>query len=177
MLDGVAEELETEGYRSDPITEGTREGRPKLHRKTQLFATRHALRAIADQPDILDLLKRQIQLEARETRDAGAVLEDTGPFPIDTVTREALEGQPPPAAHDGIYYYTVGSKNQNPRSALLDGETTFIVSGPWSFFGYSDFLFLMAATTWVESVEELTELLPATDEGSRKLGRITGKLL
>jgi hypothetical protein len=59
----------------------------------------------------------------------------------------------------------------------LDGETSFIVSGPWSFFGYSDFMFLMAATTWVEGEAELTELLPAGDEGSRRLGRITGKLI
>ncbi len=68
-------------------------------------------------------------------------------------------------------------RNQNPRSAHLDGEISFIVSGPWSFFGYSDFMFLMAATTWVEDEAELTELLPAEDEGSRRLGRITGKLI
>jgi len=30
-----------------------------------------------------------------------------------------------------------------------------IVSGPWSFFGYSDFMFLMAFTTWVDDTEAL----------------------
>ena len=38
-------------------------------------------------------------------------------------------------------------------------------------------MFLMAATTWVESKAELNELLPAGDEGSRRLGRMTGKLI
>lgn len=71
----------------------------------------------------------------------------------------------------------MGSKNQNPRSAHLDGETSFIVSGPWSYFGYVDFMFVMAATTWIESQAELTESLPAGDEGSRRLGRTTGKVI
>ena len=177
MLEEMASELESAGYRPDPIAEGTREGRPKLHRKTQLFATRHALRAVADHPETSALLRRQVALEAQVSGDFQKVLEDVGDFPIDTVTREAMEDEPPEGARDGIYYYTVGSKNQNPRSAHLDGETSFIVSGPWSFFGYSDFMFLMAATTWVESEAELNELLPAGDEGSRRLGRMTGKLI
>jgi len=88
-----------------------------------------------------------------------------------------MEGELPEGARDGLFYYTVGSKNQNPRSAHLDGETSFLVSGPWSFFGYSDFLFLMAATTWVDDAGELTEHLPVTGESSRRLGRITGKVI
>ena len=47
LLDEEADELEAQGYEPFFIAEGTREGRPKMHRKTQFFATRSALRALA----------------------------------------------------------------------------------------------------------------------------------
>jgi hypothetical protein len=40
---------------------------------------------------------------------------------------------------------------QNPRSAFLDGETSLVGAGPRALFGYSDFIFLMTDTTWVET--------------------------
>ena len=72
---------------------------------------------------------------------------------------------------------TVGSRNQDPRSAFLDGETSFVVAGPWSLVGYSDFMLLMAATTWVENEAELTKLIPVEEEKARKIGRLIGKVL
>ena len=50
LLDRVAAELEANGYKPQFIAEGTREGRPKMHRKTQLFVTREALRALRRRP-------------------------------------------------------------------------------------------------------------------------------
>ena len=76
-----------------------------------------------------------------------------------------------------VFYLTVGSKNQDPRSAFLDGETAFVVAGPWSLVGYSDFLLLMSATTWVENEAELTKLIPVEEEKARKIGRRIGKVL
>ena len=46
----VAAELEANGYKPLFIAEGTREGRPKMHRKTQLFVTREALRRVRGRP-------------------------------------------------------------------------------------------------------------------------------
>jgi hypothetical protein len=71
----------------------------------------------------------------------------------------------------------VGSKNQNPRSAFLDGETSFVVAGPWALFGYSDFILLTAATTWVENAAELKELIPVDKEKARRRGRQFGDVL
>jgi len=39
---------------------------------------------------------------------------------------------------------------------------------PWS---YPDFMFLMAATTWVEDEAQIDELVPVTDTKDRQLGR------
>jgi hypothetical protein len=52
-----------------------------------------------------------------------------------------------------------------------------VVAGPWSLVGYSDFLLLMAATTWVQSEAELTSLIPVGEEKARKIGRLIGKIL
>jgi hypothetical protein len=88
-----------------------------------------------------------------------------------------LQKTPPPGTENSIYYLTVGSKNQNPRSAFLDGETSLVVAGPWALFGYSDFILLTAATTWVENAAELKELIPVDKEKARRRGRQFGDVL
>ena len=52
-----------------------------------------------------------------------------------------------------------------------------MVAGPSALWLYSDFMFLMAATTWVESLEEIDALVPVTGERDRSLGRLIQKLL
>jgi hypothetical protein len=51
------------------------------------------------------------------------------------------------------------------------------VAGASSLWLYSDFMFLMADTTWVESLEEIDELVPVTDEKNRSPGRLIEKLI
>jgi len=51
------------------------------------------------------------------------------------------------------------------------------VAGPWALFGYSDFIFLMAATTWVDNEAQLTKLIPIEEEKARKIGRLIRKVL
>jgi hypothetical protein len=52
-----------------------------------------------------------------------------------------------------------------------------VVAGPWSLVGYTDFMLLMAATTWVETGEELTKLIPVEEEKARKIGRLIRMVL
>jgi hypothetical protein len=56
------------------------------------------------------------------------------------------EGARAPAAHP-----RAGRVRRAAALGFLDGETSFVVAGPWALFSYSDFVFLMAATTWVEN--------------------------
>ena len=71
----------------------------------------------------------------------------------------------------------MGSKNQDFRSAFLDGETAYVVAGPWSLVYYPDFLYLMANTEWIETQEEFEDLITVDDTKSRKLGRWIRKVL
>ncbi len=177
LFDAVADELEAEGYKPHFIAKGTREGRPKMHRKTQLFVTREALRSYADVPEVVASLRAQLAARARVTASPAAVLEAESPLETPRPIVERLRTDPPAGFEKAVFYYTVGSKNQDPRSAFLDGETAYVVSGPWSLVGYSDFVLLMAATTWVDSEAELTKLIPVEAERARKLGRRISKIL
>ena len=51
------------------------------------------------------------------------------------------------------------------------------MAGPSALWLYSDFMFLVAATTWVETLEEIDALVPVTSEKDRHLGRLIQKLL
>ncbi len=88
-----------------------------------------------------------------------------------------MKTDPPPGARDALYFLTVGSKNQDFRSAFLDGENAYVVAGPWSLVYYADFLFLMVNTDWVEEQDDLDELISAEDAKSRKLGRWVRKAM
>jgi hypothetical protein len=171
LLDQVAAEMEAKGYAPKFIAPGTHEGRPKMHRKMQIFATRRALRTLMDFPEAVESIRRDLTGRARATADPVSVLQQEDPLELSRPVLEALSKTPPPGTENAVYYLTVGSKNQNPRSAFLDGETSLVVAGPWALFGYSDFIFLLADTTWVESEAELTKLLPVEAEKARAFAR------
>jgi phosphatidylserine/phosphatidylglycerophosphate/cardiolipin synthase-like enzyme len=177
MLEEEAASLEAAGYQPTVLATGGREGRPKMHRKTQLFATRRALRALAEDPRVLESLRSQLDARAEATADPRSVLDDRTPLGSPNEILRLARDQPPDGARDALYYLTVGSKNQDPRSAFLDGETEYVVAGPSALWSYSDFMFLMAATTWVDSTEQIDALVPVTNEKDRHLGRLIQKLI
>ncbi len=78
---------------------------------------------------------------------------------------------------DALYFLTVGSKNQDDRGAMLDGENSYVVAGPWSLVYYPDFMGLMANTTWIEKQEQLDALISVEETKARKLGRKIRKVL
>ncbi|MCG6927778.1 MAG: hypothetical protein LJF30_21040 [Acidobacteria bacterium] len=177
LLGEQADELEAQGYEPRHIAKGTREGRPKMHRKTQLFATRKALRAVADMPALVDGLRRYIDEAATGSADPASLLEQGSPLgPAGPVLRSLID-DPPPEAKDALYFLTVGSKNQDDRGAMLDGENSYVVVGPWSLVYYPDFMGLMANTTWIERQEQLDELISVEEAKARKLGRMIRKVL
>jgi phosphatidylserine/phosphatidylglycerophosphate/cardiolipin synthase-like enzyme len=177
LFDEVAAELEAAGYKPHFIAEGTREGRPKMHRKTQLFGTRRALRVLASYPQAATSLRSQLTARAKATADPTAIFKQEDPLEVGRPLLDAITGKAPAGAENAVYYVTVGSKNQDPRSAFLDGETSFIVAGPYALAYYSDFIFLMGATTWVQDEAELTKLIPVEEEKARKMGRLIRKVI
>jgi len=176
FLEEEGDKLEAQSYKPQFIAKGTREGRPKMHRKTQFFATKRALRAVADMPALLDGLSRYIVVDSAGIAGPASLLNESPLGPAGPVLTR-LKTDPPPGAQNALYFLTVGSKNQDPRSANLDGETSFIVAGPWSLFYYPDFLGLMANTTWIEKQEQLDELISVEEEKARRLGQMIHKVI
>jgi hypothetical protein len=84
---------------------------------------------------------------------------------------------PPPEARDALYFLTVGSKNQDTRGAVLDGENSLVVAGPWSLVYYPDFMGLMTNTIWIEKQEQLDQLISIEETKARELGRMIRKVL
>jgi hypothetical protein len=177
FLDEESDKLEAQGYEPFFIAEGTREGRPKMHRKTQFFATKAALRATIDMPEAVQGLRQYLDVDSRGTADPASLLEKGTPLGPAGPVLTRLKTDPPPAARDALYFLTVGSKNQDPRSAILDGETSYVVAGPWTIAYYPGFLFLMANTTWIEEHEQFDELIHVEETRARKFGRMIRKVL
>ena len=134
FLDEQASALEAQGFEPQFIAKGTRKGRPKMHRKVQFFATKEALRAVADMPALIDGLRDYLKFYSDASADPASVVTGESALGPEGPILKRLERDPPPGAEDALYFLTVGSKNQDPRSANLDGETSFVVAGPWSLF-------------------------------------------
>jgi len=83
----------------------------------------------------------------RMAEKSEAVFEQEAPLDTPWPIIERMRKETLPGTETAVYYFTTGSKNQDPRSAFLDGETSFMVAGPWALVGYTDFMLLMAATT------------------------------
>jgi hypothetical protein len=64
-----------------------------------------------------------------------------------------LREQPGDDVAGALFYLTAGSRTRT--AGRLDRETTYVVAGPWTLYLYSDFLFLMSATTWLEDGNQL----------------------
>jgi hypothetical protein len=135
------------------------------------------MRALAEEPWTREALRRQVTARADATSNPEGLLEAQEPLGFGMDLMRKLESSPATTAPDALFYLTAGSKNQDPRGAALDGETTYVVAGPWTLYLYSDFLFLMSATTWLEDESQLAELIPVTKERHRKLGRFMEKIL
>ena len=96
----VAAELEADGYKPRFIAEGTREGRPKMHRKTQLFVTRRGPpRATRTSRRSVESLRGQLGARARVTANPVSVFEQESPLETERPILERMRKEP--AARDG----------------------------------------------------------------------------
>ncbi len=141
---------------------------PRLHAKTQFFASGDAWRTLLTNESMMGL----IMAEQRLTIGYGEEL-DEGGMPL--MAREVMDSA------DAVYgripdsvqlrtalYFTAGSMNKDDRSMLLDGEVNMIVAGPKALVGVLEFLHIFGLSRWPTSQEELNELLPPWSERDRK---------
>jgi hypothetical protein len=177
-LERAAAAIEAEGFTAEPLPEDAQARAPKLHRKTQFFAGREALAAIARHPEVDAAIKTQIALEAVVTTppEAGPMVEQDR-FALLKPFLEAEAALAPGREGRSPLYLTVGSRNQDVRGAILDGEALYVVSGGWSLWAYADMFLLFGSTTWVESAQEMDRLLPPHSEWKRRIGRWLRKVI
>ena len=70
-----------------------------------------------------------------------------------------------------VFYFKVGTMNQNYRSKVFDGEAVVLLSGAYSIYGLMDMVFRIGLTTPIDSLETLEEHLPQYGGFKRGMGR------
>ncbi len=158
------------------LFEDAKPRKPQLHLKTNFFATWEAWGRLLAQPSFRDVVHtygvQQAILEEHRT-------EYTDVRPVYQPVKESLlevmapwsDGLNPEESARVAVYLMVGSYNQDYRSMFMDGEAALLVTGVDAMFAIFDQLYLLGTATWVETLEQLEELLPEQSEFKWVLGR------
>lgn len=177
MVSDLTDELEAKGYKPNYLVSDVEDRLPKLHLKSQFFASKEALDTMVPLPAWEQLIHDYILARAEQRSRTG-----DQEVAVKTL-REALSASAvrlgeqwraaltPEIAARTIFYMATGSHNQNYRSSIMDAEVIVLVTRTKALAGYLDFVGLMLQTTWVENFEELDELLPHLSGKWRWIGR------
>ena len=84
---------------------------------------------------------------------------------------------PAPVREKAVLYMTVGSLNKDARGMMTDGEVLQVTAGAWAMWAVADMWILTGSTTWIESQEELDQLLPPYSQLQRRIGRWVRKVI
>jgi len=176
VLPELVAKLKAEGYEPAYLVEDVENRKPKLHMKAQVFASQEAIDGIVSVEGWRELILGYFEARAEQTshRDEyisakslrGKLSEHAA-----QLTRAVEEESTPEEREKMVLYLTLGSHNQNYRTKFMDGEVLYVVAGHGTMIAYLDFLMLLGATTWVESVDELQKLMPAYGGFKEWLGR------
>jgi hypothetical protein len=164
MIDRLREDLDARGYEPVYLTEDAVVRKPKLHLKTQMFLSKEVVSTLVPLPGwrglILEyVLERADQIRTEGYFDVKNIRARTSENAMILV--EQWEDRLAPGEEERtIFYLTVGSQNQNYRSMIMDGEVTYVVADIHAMVAYLDFVGLLGTCTWIDSVEQLEELLP-----------------
>ncbi len=172
-MEWVADSLESAGFETPEFLFEEESRAPKLHRKTQFFATREALAALARNTRVAERYRDDIRDASRSLTKAVAVdpLFEDPRVVAERPLVDAWAKLPATLRDEAILYFSVGSLNKDWRGAALDGEALAVISGPWSLIGWIDFLYVSSRTVWLDDIEEFEALLPPYSNFQRWLGR------
>jgi hypothetical protein len=180
-IKAVRKEAEGVGYKPTYYTEDIEKRRPKLHLKTNFFASR-------EMQDLLgwdgwdDVIINYLRYRAAQTgrEDVYVDVKDV-PEELNEAVNKLLGSYWDSLREDEkrrvMYYLTVGSQNQCYRGIIMDGEVAVVVSGYHSLVALVDMFTVASLTTWVDDVQQLDELLPPESGWRRWLGRYIMKAL
>jgi hypothetical protein len=180
-VEAFYEEAKAKGYKPTYYTEDIEKRKPKLHLKTNFFASKEMQDLLAwDGWD--DVILNYLRYRAAQTglKDGYVDVKDV-PEELNEALHELLASYWDSLTEEEqrrvMYYLSVGSQNQCYRGIIMDGEVAVVVSGYYSLIGLVDMSTIASLTTWVDDVEQLNELLPPESGWRRWLGRYIMKAL
>ena len=177
--------LDSIGYQIQYLTAADSIARPKLHLKANAFASQVGWDKLTARPEWAGVLRGYIKyLALQSTPAAGAddipdvqaipaVLEDRVRVLIESFLSELTITE----REKLVYFFTVGSANMDYRSMSLDGEVMTIIAGWSALNGMMDFLLLSGLSQWLESTEELDQLLPPPGGFTRSMADLIKLML
>jgi hypothetical protein len=154
---------------------------PKLHLKSQFFASRVAWEHVIGRPEWVELalehgraMDDQVQkrIAVNVIEQANRLNELAIPMLLG-----AYNALPPEQREHVIFYLVSGSQNMDYRGMTMDGEVAVVVSRYRSLVSFFDFVNLVALATWVDTLEELQSVLPSAPEWQREVGRVIKTML
>jgi phosphatidylserine/phosphatidylglycerophosphate/cardiolipin synthase-like enzyme len=171
----VMESLRRQGIKPVFLAEDAVARKPKLHFKSQLFISGEAVSTLIPLVGWAQLVRdyllaRTEQLTSESYVDAKRLRALTSDN-VRIIASQWDASLTPEEDEKTIFYLTVGSHNMDYRGKIMDGESMYVVSDTYSTVGYLDFVNILGVTTWVESIEELNELLPEYGGFWYKVGR------
>jgi len=167
-LANVAALLDSLGYGISYLSGDAEEVQPKIHLKANFFASGTAWQALNSRPELAGVLRGQIKYLASQeaASESSATRQDVRYFPEEMAAAWAdlvhgmVADLTPQEREEVVFYFTVGSTNMDYRSMVMDGEVMVLVTGWQSLHGFLDFLLLPGLCQWMETTEQLDELLP-----------------
>jgi hypothetical protein len=164
------------GYEPMYLSEDAAKRLPKLHMKAQFFASNEALETLIPLPGWKQLIRDYSMVRAKQRmhKEDGLGVKEMRSFLSESalgLVEEWREAVTPEVARKIMFYLTIGSQNQNYRSSIMDGEVTVLIARLRAMAAYLDLVGVLMETTWVDTEEELEELLPHQSGKLRWVGR------
>lgn len=182
VIDVFDAQLKAGGFEPTYYTKDIEKRKPKLHLKTNFFASKEMQELLAWDGWDEVILHYGRYRAAMVGRQAGTYVD------VKDIPEEAQEAIAKllgsywnslveEEKRRVMYYLILGSQNQDYRGTIMDGEVAAVVSGYNSLVALVDLFFISATTTWVDNLDQLDALLPPESGWRRWLGRYIQKAL
>jgi hypothetical protein len=169
FLDAAADSLDARELVGQQIIGDVAKRDPLLHRKTQFFATRATLAAIAADSGIVGLFRRWI-VNAVDQQSVAQTSVPTWARPerrLVTPLLRDFDELPDSLRARSVLYSAVGSINKDARGVYLDGEVYVLLAGPEALGAWPDYFMMFGWCTWVRTVAEMDSLVPPQGKTTR----------
>jgi phosphatidylserine/phosphatidylglycerophosphate/cardiolipin synthase-like enzyme len=176
LIASFEDSLHASGWEPAYLSEDVEERKPKLHLKTQFFASGDAIQSLVPLKEwapVVDsyMRSRAEQVRIRDNYVSAKSLRKGLSEAARPLAERWYNETTPEQREKSFFFLTVGSHNMDYRGKFMDGEVSVIVAGEQALIAYLDFASIAAKTTWVESIEQLDELLPAVKGRARWFSR------